>query len=523
MRFLETKKNNLSESTPGEIITLPLSSDLQENGHYLDILLRGCSDVVKKTFSFGPDESTQAMIIYFDGLVDRKEVENNLLKPLMSEINMQNQPVIDNQERDMFAVVNEKILTLAEVHVIETFSELCLHISSGDTVLMIDGSARAVSAGTRSWQNRGIQSPENEIVIFGPKEGLSETLRFNTALLRRRLKSTNFKIESMVLGRISKTDIAICYIDSIAPAALVDEVKSRLQKIDIDAVLDTNYIKEFIVDHKYTLFSQVEHTERPDRICGHLLEGRVCIMVDGSPMGLVVPISFPRYWISPEDYYLHFIPASLFRVLRFVSFLAALLLPSLYVAIISYHHEMIPTDLYLTIAAARQGVPFPAFVEALLLEFMFEMLREAGLRLPRAVGPAVSIVGALIIGDAAVRAGLVSTPMVVVVAATGIASFVMPSYNAAIIVRILRFGLLIASALLGFLGIMIGLILMMIRMASLSSFGLPYLEPLAPLNLQEMGDILIRRPWFLNRKRPYLPGMENQVRLGEPVNEGIKK
>jgi len=239
-------------------------------------------------------------------------------------------------------------------------------------------------------------------------------------------------------------------------------------------------------------------------------------MVDGSPMVLVVPISFPQYIISPEDYYVHFIPASLFRILRFASFSLALLLPSLYVAIITYHHEMIPTPLLLTIAATRQGVPFPAFVEALLLELTFEMLREAGLRLPRAVGPAVSIVGALIIGDAAVRAVLVSTPMVVIVAFTGIASFVTPSYNAGTIVRIARFGFLFAAGALGFLGITIALILMSLRMVSLSSFGLPYLSPIAPFNKQQMSDILVRRPWFATRERPYLEGMINQTRQSFP-------
>lgn len=248
-------------------------------------------------------------------------------------------------------------------------------------------------------------------------------------------------------------------------------------------------------------------------MCGHLLEGRIFIMVDGSPMVLVVPVSFPRFWVSPEDYYTHYIPASLFRILRFFAFWIALLLPSLYIAMITYHHEMLPTALLLTIVATRQGVPFPAFVEALLLEATFEMLREAGLRLPRAVGPAISIVGALIIGDAAVQAGLVSTPMVVVVAFTGIASFVTPSYNAGIIVRIARFGFLISAGLLGFLGIMLSLILMLLRMSSLSSFGLPYMAPMAPLDLGQMGDIIVRRPWPRSKNRPFLERMQNKQRL----------
>ncbi len=512
MRYINGKEKHPEESSPGELIKLPISADLQENMDKLTVLLNGCSDAVMKEFCFG-NPAIRAAIFYFDGLTDKSQIEANLLKPLLLELNMQNReslPLQDNQ--DILHHVQHHILSLAELKSLETLQEICHHITSGDTVILIDGYATGLVAGTRSWQGRPIQSPENEIMVFGPKEGFNETLRFNTAILRRRLKSTQLKIESMILGRISKTDIVVCYIENIASPALVAEVKARLAKIDIDAILDTGYLAELIADHKWTIFTQTEHTEKPDRVCGHLLEGKVCIMADGTPMALVVPISFPEYMISPEDYYLHFIPASLFRTLRFIAFFMALLLPSLYVSIITYHHEMIPTPLLLTIAATRQGVPFPAFVEAFLMDATFELLREAGLRLPRAVGPAVSIVGSLIIGDAAVRAGLVSTPMVVIIAFTGIASFVTPSYNAGIIIRIARFGFLFAAGMLGFLGIIIALILMLLRMASLSSFGLPYLSPLAPLNLQQMGDVIVRRPWFMNQKRPYLEGMKNTVR-----------
>jgi len=521
MRYLNSKNGSSEKQPPAELIKEQLSPHIQENMDMLSGVLQGCSDVVIKEFKFG-EPHIRGLMIFMDGLTDRKEVENNLLKPLLLELNMQKQTA-ELAGSEVLATIKENILPLADLKLVETMQELCHHITSGDTVFLIDGSTTALAAGTRSWQGRPVQSPENEIVVFGPKEGFTETLRFNTALLRRRIKSTTLKIESMVIGRISKTDVVVCYIDNIAPPQIVEEVKKRLGQIDIDAVLDTGYLAELIADNKWTIFTQTEHTEKPDRVCGQLLEGKVCIMVDGSPMALVVPISFPEYMISPEDYYVHFIPASLFRLLRFIAFFIALLAPSLYVAIITYHHEMIPTPLLLTIAATRQGVPFPAFVEALLLDATFELLREAGLRLPRAVGPAVSIVGALIIGDAAVRAGLVSTPMVVIVAFTGIASFVNPSYNAGIIIRIARFGFLFAAGMLGFLGIIIGLILMALRMASLSSFGLPYLSPLAPFNLSYMGDIVVRRPWFASRKRPYMEGMKDEVRQSFENHDGGKK
>jgi spore germination protein KA len=509
MRYISKRKNLRENNNCPMKANQAISANLDENLRELKERLEGCSDAVLKEFNFGRDFKKRALLIYFDGLVDRKELEEHLLKPIMLEVNMLQDFVLD---QDNLAIIKENILSLADLKMLESIDELCHHINSGDTVLLIDGSSKGLVAGTRLWQGRPVQTPENEVVIFGPKEGFSETLRFNTALLRRRIKSSSLKMESFVLGRITRTDVVLCYIEGIAPPALVEEIKQRLEKIDIDAVLDSNYITELIVDYKKTLFSQVEHTEKPDHVCGQLLEGRVSIMVDGSPMALILPVSFPQFWISPEDYYTHYYAASLFRILRFLAFWVALLLPSLYVAVISYHHEMIPTDLLLTIAATHRGVPFPAFVEALIMETTFEMLREAGLRLPRAVGPAVSIVGALIIGDAAVRAGLVSTPMVVVVAFTGIASFISPSYSAGMIIRIARFAFLFSSALLGFLGIMIMLLLMLSRMVSLSSFGLPYLSPLAPFDLKQITDIVVRRPWFSNTQRPYLEGMLNQQR-----------
>lgn len=518
MRFI--KRENSPVKEPQAIISRPLSTDIKENLNQLQTLLQRCSDAVFRELLIGHDPATRCLIVYFDGLAQRKMLDDNIIKSLQLEVEMTREPGNKLEQPDLLTAVEQCIVNIAELKQgISTFEALIHAISSGDSVILIDGYDRALVAGTRFWNTRNVTTPENELVIFGPKEGFVETLRFNTALMRRRLKSSHFKIESIVMGRISKTDVALCYIDTIASPQLVDEIRRRLQAIDIDAILDSNYIQELIMDHKSTIFSQTEQTEKPDRAVAHMLEGRICILVDGSPMALVLPTSFPRYWISSEDYYVHYIPASLFRIGRFAAFLMALTLPSLYVAVISYHQEMVPTALYLTIAASREGVPFPSFVEALLMELTFELLREAGLRLPRAVGPAVSIVGALIIGDAAVRAGLVSTPMVVIVAFTGIASFVSPSYNAAMIVRIARFAFLFAAALLGFLGIMVLFILMLIRMVSLSSFGMPYLSPIAPLNLQELADIVVRRPWFKMYKRPYQEGMQNQTRLNTDGKE----
>lgn len=512
MRYL-TGKNEPDEAkqTPGKLINAEISAKINENLAAIKILLNACSDVVIKEFVTGREKDIKGLLIYFDGLTNRLEIEDFVIKPLLKELNQVDSMQVSTQH-NLFNDIKERILTIAELSTISNLQELCHHINSGDTVLLIDGFKQGLVAGTRFWQGRSIETPENESVISGPKEGFNETLRANTALLRRRLKSTSFKIESLIIGKITKTDVALCYIEDIAPPNLITEVRERLKSIDIDGILDTGYLEEFLEDKNNFIFSQVEYTEKPDRVCGHLLEGKITIIVDGSPMALILPTAFPYYIVSAEDYYERFLPASLYRLLRFFAFSIALLLPALYVAIITYHHEMIPPSLYLTIASSREGVPFSAFVEALVLELTFELLREASLRLPGAIGPAVSIVGALIIGDASVKAGLVSTPMVVVVAFTGIASFITPSYNAGIIIRISRFGMLIAGATLGILGIVIAILFMLLKMASLNAFGQPYLSPMAPLNIYELTDVLIRRPWPRNIMRPNMKGMKNRQR-----------
>lgn len=516
MRYISKKRSIKSYMPAEKLAAQAISADIQANIDSLKVLLNRCSDAVVREFTFG-QEMTRCVLLYFDGISDKAEIEEHLLKPLLQELNKMDDPL---EGINCLQSIKDRILSLSQLSYINTLEEACYHLNSGDAVLLVDGSNQGLSAGTRAWQSRNIQTPENELTIQGPKDGFNETLRYNTALIRRRLKTTQLKTEVLVIGRLSKTDVLLSYIEDIAPRSMVEMVKERLLKINLDGILDTGYLEIYLADNKWTMFSQVEYTERPDRACAHLLEGGVAIMVDGSPMALLAPISFPQFFISPEDYYQNFVAGSIYRILRFMAFFIALTLPSLYVAIISFHHEIIPTNLYLAIASTREGVPFPAVIEAFLLEMTFELLREAGLRLPRAIGPAVSIVGALIIGEAAVKAGLVSSLMVVVVAFTGIASFAIPFYNASVIIRIARFGILISAGILGLPGMITGLLLMLIRMENIQSLGKPYLSPLSPINLAQISDILIRRPWTMNTQRPYLSGMLNRKRQNAGAKRG---
>jgi hypothetical protein len=471
--FSKIKDYEPHHQSKGQQITVhdPLSSNLFENIGFLQATYANCSDVVFRRFLIG--SITNAILIYIEGMSNTEEIDQSVLTPLM-QYKMENIPNVQT-------ILGQK-LTVSKVKEINTYQEIIDEISSGNPVVLIDHQAQGVSVGLAKWEKRSIEEPQAESVVRGPRDGFTETIGTNIMLLRRKIKSPNLKIKSLNIGRYSKTEVAVMYMDGIVDKTLLEEVNNRLNRIEIDGVLESGYIEEFIEDSPFSPFPQMLNTERPDVTAASLLEGRVAIFVDGTPFVLIAPTTFYSLLQSAEDYYERFLIGTLIRWLRFAFLLVALLLPSIYVAILTYHQEMIPTTLLLSIAKSREEVPFPALVEALIMEITFEALREAGIRLPKNVGSAVSIVGALVIGQAAVSAGLVSAPMVMAVAITGIASFLIPHYNASIALRILRFPIMLLAGTLGLLGIMLSLITIIVHLCTLRSFGLPYLSPMAPMN-----------------------------------------
>lgn len=500
-----------SQDTPEQIQESPLlSADLATNLKRIKNILQNCSDIVYREFLFAQREDIRLVLIYTDGLADRKQVSDQIMRALALEAPLA-MPDTEITKTKAYHLIKERSLCINEVTETDRLGEAIEAILSGDTVLLVDGHGRAIINGARGWDHRQISEPENEMVVRGPREAFVETLHTNTALLRRRIKDPALKLERMQLGRLTKTDVAIVYIKGVANDKLVAEVKSRLQGIEIDSVLESGYIEEFIEDNPWSPFPQVNHTEKPDRLAARLLEGRVGIMVDGTPMVLTVPTVFIEFLHSAEDYYERFQIASFVRIIRFVSLFLSLIMPSLYVAITTFHQEMLPTALLLSLAAQREAVPFPAFVETILMEFTFEILREAGIRLPRQVGQAVSIVGALIVGEAAVRAGLVGPATVIVVAFTGITSFVF-FYSASFTIRMMRFPMIIMSAILGLYGLISVLILIVVHLCALRSFGTPYLSPVAPVVPSDLKDSFVRAPWWTMIARPRLIGWKNPGR-----------
>jgi len=388
----------------------------------------------------------------------------------------------------------------------------------GHPVLLIEGKDEGFSFGLDQWDKRQPDEPQNEIVIQGPREGFTETLTTNLSMLRRRIRSPQLKMRGMDIGTYTQTRVITAYIEGIADSRIVQQVTDRLQDIKIDGVLDAGYLEEFISNPK-SPFPQVLTTERADVVTANLLEGRIAILVNGSPTSLIVPVTLASLLQSPEDYYTRGIFSTIVRWLRYTLFLVSLLLPSFYIALITFHQEMVPSDLMFRFVSSREAIPYPSLIEALPLEIALEALREAGLRLPKAVGPAITIVGALVIGEAAVSAGLVSQPLVIVVAITAIASFVIPRYFLGFPQRMLRFPLMFASATLGILGFVLSVLVILMHLSNLNSFGVPYLSPLSPAKTGEWKDIFIRVPWPYMNTRPSSTKAEQIDRQPNPSRD----
>ena len=452
-----------------------------------------------------------AALVRLDGLVDSKTVEE-ILQSLMLDSRLVGEP---EGGAAIEEVAMERLLTVTEVRQANDINDMFTALSIGDAVLLFDGVAQALLCDAKGFQTRSIVEPDAEKVLRGPREGFIESLRTNTSLIRRRIRIPHLWIESLTIGELTRTEVAFAYIKGLAREKLVREVRERLKRIKTDSILGSGYLEGFIMDDPLSLFPLVARTERPDRAAAALLEGRVVILVDGSPHVLIVPVELSMELQSPDDYYENSLAGTFIRVLRYLSLLLSLLLPGSYVAIINFHHELLPTGLLLRITATREGVPFPVVVEVLLLDTLFEILREAGVRLPAAIGPAISIVGALILGDAAIRAGLVSPAVVIVIALTAIASFTAPAFSLGISIRILRFVFTIAGGGLGLFGVQFVLLVTVVFLCSLRSFGVPYLTPIAPLIWTDLKDAVLRIWWGGMRQRPKLLGAREPGRMDQ--------
>jgi hypothetical protein len=511
------KNSEWTNSSPSNVQNVEFTTELAINEKILKEIFQNCSDAVFRTIQINGE--TKILLIYIDGLCDSKTLDQVFLKPLIFDENpdsLKKFPIVKQS-------IEEQLATLGKVQKFSLINEVVNGVLKGGVAFLADGERHVSVINLTGYEKRSIEEPAAESVVRGPRDGFTEILRINTSLVRRRIRSSQLKMESISIGQYSQTDVVISYIEGIATQSIVEEVRKRLSRIEIDGILESSYIEEFIEDFTWSPFPQIQNSERPDIVCSSLLEGKVAIFVDNTPFVLVVPMTFWSALQAADDYYERSVYTTFIRFIRYSLFNIALLFPSLYVAITTFHPQLIPTILLVSVAAAREGVPFPTVVETLMMEFMFEGLREAGIRLPKPVGSAVSIVGALVIGQAAVQAGIVSAPVVIVVATTGIASFAIPRYNLGTAYRILRFPMLVLAGLLGLYGIVIGVFFIMVHLLKLRSFGVPYMTPVAPLILKNLKDVFIRVPRWIMIQRPAMISGANKTRVLEGQQPNPKR
>ncbi len=476
-----------------------LSSSLEKNLQILREALGQSMDVIIRELKIDINSNFDAAVVYIDGLVDRDLVNHDILQPLMFNLQLIKDNTGQYHSR-LIDFIKSSVLTVGQITGTEIIDRVISDVLSGHTAILVEGVTQALLIDAKGWESRNIEESKSEVSIRGPKDSFTETLRTNTALLRRKIRDPRLTFQSLQIGERSKTDVSVVYIKGITPDYLVEEINQRLKRIDTDSILDIGYIEQYIEDSPTSLFPTVGTSERPDVATAKILEGRVAILVDGSPMALTMPFLFLEGFQNPDDYYARPFFATFVRWLRLLGFLLSIFLPGIYVALSAFHPELYPAELLISVAAAREGVPFPVVLEALLMLILFEILREAGLRMPRSLGQAVSIVGALVIGQAAVSAGLVGAPMVIVVSTTAIASFLVgPLADLAALLRLI---MTVVAGFLGLFGIIIILMEILSHLVSLRSLGVPYLSPVAPLNIRGLKDIFLRAPLWAMDSRP---------------------
>ncbi|RJE47290.1 spore gernimation protein KA [Dehalobacter sp. MCB1] len=524
IRYLWQNQNSNNEQVKRTQKTCRrLSKDLKKNVEYIRSSLGNSMDLIIRDFSLGSKLETESALIYLDGMADLNNLNNNIMKPLMNDKRIDSTALAG---QELLQLIKKTILTVGyvkEVNVIEEVIKECL---SGSIVFLINGASGALVMIGGGGESRSVEVPPTDSVVRGPREGFTERIITNITLIRRKLKNPNFTLETLILGEQSKTTVCIAYLKGVVNPKLISEINRRLNRIQTDVILESGYIEQYIEDAPLSLFATVGNSEKPDIVAAKMLEGRAAILIDGTPFVLTVPALFIESFQSPEDYYIRPFYASLVRIIRFIAFMIGILAPAIYVAISSFHQELIPTPLLFTMATAEEGIPFPSVMEALLMGLIFEILREAGIRLPRPVGQAVSIVGALVIGEAAVSAGLIGSPMVIVVALTAIASFTLPAQTDS--EAILRILFVLFAGTLGVYGIMLVFLALLVHLASLRSFGTPYLSPLAPFSLRDMKDTFVRAPFWAMIFRPraisWHDPQKQEFRLSpEYVSEKSKK
>ncbi len=513
MAFWNKKKSTQAReglSLPQQANQGSMGSSLEKNLELFTNIFCDEDTFVIRNIANQHNRNIKCSVLFMEEMIDSTVVNENIIRPVIQNSSLK------GLSDTLLLQLESKVITSGQVKKSAEIGTLVHSILQGDTVLLLEGTSQALIISTLEVKGRAVEEPEGEKTIRGPRDGFTEGLMINLSLLRKRVQTPDMKLKLLTLGEKTCTKVCICYMDSLVNKEILRELERRIKKINIDGILASGYIAEFIDDEAYSPFKTVGSTERPDVVAGKLLEGRIAVLVDGTPVVLTVPFLFMEYFQSSEDYYINFYFSSISRILRIIGFMLTVTVPAIYVALMTFHQEMIPTPLLISISAARQGVPFPTIVETMVLLFIFEILRETGTRMPSNIGQALSIVGALVLGQASVEAKIVSAPIVIVVAISGITSLMIPKIlGAAIIMRVI---FLILSAYMGFYGLIFAITAVLLHLCELRSFGVPYLLYLTSMNPGDLKDFIIRAPLWYMDSRPKLITAGNMQRQGRERN-----
>lgn len=486
-----------------------LTESIEENISIIQNLFIHDDTLILRRFKGQNNPDVEFCIFFINGMVNSDLINKNIIMPIlyMEEFEF---PLTLN-------FIQEKIVISNQVNIIENHESIIQHIVSGHALLLMNGSREALAIDCRGYITRPITEPEVERGLRGPREGFTESLDINLSLIRRKIQSNKLKFEYMVLGEQTNTKLCITYIEGIASNDILIKLKDKLSQISIDGLLDVKYIEEFIDDHPYSLFETTNVTEKPDIVVAKMLEGRIALVLDGSPVVMTLPYLFIESFQSADDYYLNYYYATIGRMVRVYGFISSISIPALYLALVTYHQEIIPTPLISSIYASRLGVPLPSVLELLGLLLVFEVLREAGARMPANIGQSLSIVGALVLGTAAVDAKFVSAPVVIVVGLSGITSLMIPSLTGVMI--IIKLALTLLCAIYGIYGYILGMAFLALHLFKLKSFGIPFMSGFMVYKVQALKDTTVRAPWWYMKYRPKKLGKMNPKRGGGKINE----
>jgi len=504
-----SKLTRISEDTKVKPEDKSLSGNLITNINILKNIFENIDDIQYRdlSISIAGSDSINAILIYIPSLTDVKVIDDDIIAPI-------HKSEITEKENSYAKYIADEVVNVKQTKIITELEKLISEVLNGKSILLVDKCKEAITLSSQGWEKRGVERAETEKTTRGPQVAFTENIQVILGLIRRRIQSEKLKIESFIKGRYSKTQISILYIEDIVDLEIVKEVKKRIETIDVGSIISAIHVSELIEDNPLSPFETVMITERPDVITAGIMEGRVAITVDGCPTTLIVPKLFYENLITPDDYYSRFWYTFFLRQIRLISVLASTMLPAFYIAVVSFHQEVIPRTIVLRIYASRSGIPFPIFIEMLIFGIFFEGIKEAGARIPTVLGSAVSIIGTLIVGQSAVTAGFLSADGVIIGAVTAIAIYLIPNIEFANALTIPRIAFLIAASFSGLFGMVIVILILIMHLSSLRSFGIPYLSPIAPLMYQDLKDFLVRVPYLLMSTRPQSLQNKNPIRQG---------